>query len=117
MLLTSNPKNAVESLGFAIDMAIIKNTEKRNNGLNKRRIAKLLNSFTLCERIEITYDGVSYSFLFRNEQETLTSLYQILGWVIGEGDESQEMYVETFLKNGFLCHDENGYEVSMKFYD
>jgi hypothetical protein len=55
--------------------------------------------------------------LFRNEQETLTSLYQILGWVIGEGDESQEMYVETFLKNGFLCHDENGYEVSMKFYD
>lgn len=116
-LITSNPQNATQALGYAIDMAIIENTQRHKGNINETRIVDMLNSFTVCKRIVITYDYVPYEFLFRDERETLKSLYQILGWVTAEGDSNLGMYVEKFIKNGFLCHDENGYETTMTFHN
>lgn len=116
MLLTSNPKTSAQALGYAIDIAIIENTMKRNN-VDKNKLIDMLNSFTTCKKIVITYDYVPYEFNFRNEAETFKSLYTILGWVTGEGDLDEGMYVEKFIRNGFVCHDKDGYEVRMTFYN
>lgn len=109
-LKTANPSSTAEVLGFAIDVAIIENTLQHDG--DERRIDSLvdmMNKFTICRVINITYDGIKYQFTFEKD-ELIDSLYIILGWVI-----DNSAYAEYSIPHGFKFIDNDGITFKMEY--
>lgn len=109
-LKTANPSSTAEALGFAIDVAIIENMLQHDS--DERRVdslVEMMNKFTICRVITITYDGIKYQFTFEKD-ELIDSLYSILGWVI-----DNSAYAEYAIPNGFKFIDNDGIVFKMEY--
>ena len=111
-LLTYNPQNTAGAIGFGIDIAVIENTAEKNPNLSDDIVIMMMNRFTTCNRIVVTYGGVDNVYTFESPKETIYNLSVILRWVI-----DKEVYAAELHENGFSCVDNDGVEFRMKYYD
>lgn len=109
-LKTANPNSVAGAIGLAIDVAVIENTLQHDG--DERRIdslVEMMNKFTICRLITITYDGIKYQFTFEKD-ELIDSLHSILGWVI-----DNSAYAECMIPNGFKFIDNDGLIFKMEY--
>lgn len=110
-LLTINPRSAAAAIGLAIDLAVIENTKRKNPSIDMEKVIAMMNKFTTCNKIVITYGGVDNDYTFKTQEELKYNLSVILRWII-----DKEAYVANFHENGFSCMCD-GCSFRMSYYD